>query len=115
MSEANDSIWKLYCFFFIHLNFWIASTSTSMERHKQPRYIDAKFTVLQASYRRKYFITQGSSTKTPDVVLQHKQFAPNVAESRGNTYVYKLYVNAQHLKFATDLLTPVTRRWIQRA
>ena len=86
-----------------------------MERHKQPRYSDAKFTVLQASYGRKYFTTQGSSTKTPDVVLNHKQFASNVVESHGNTYVYKLYVIAQHLKFATDLLTHVTRRWIQRA
>ena len=46
-----------------------------MERHKQLQYVDAQFTVLQASYGRKYFTIQGSSTKTSDGVSKHKQFA----------------------------------------
>ena len=49
-----------------------------------------------------------------DGVSKHKQFALIAVDSHGNKYVYKLYMTAQHLKFATDLLTPVTRRWIQR-
>ena len=81
-----------------------------IERHKQLRYVDAQFTVLQASYGGKYFTILVSSTKTSDVVSKQKQFALNAVDSQGNTFVYKLYVTTQHLKFATDLLTPVTRR-----
>ena len=58
---------------------------------------------------------RGSSTKASDRVLKHKQFPPNVVDNHGNMYVYKLYVTAQHFKFATYMLTPVTRRWIQQA
>ena len=73
----------------------------SMERHTQLWYVDALFTVLQPSYGRKYFSIQGSSTKTSDGVLKHKQLAPNVVDSHGNTYAYKLYVTAQHLQLNT--------------
>ena len=88
-----------------------------LERHKQLRYVDAQFTVFQASYGGKYFTIQGSSTKTSDVVSKQKQFALNAVDSHGNTYVYKLYVTAQYLKFAIDLLTPVRagvrRPWVE--
>ena len=82
-----------------------------MEKHLQLWYVDAQFTVLQASHGAKYFTIQGSSTKISDGVSEHKQFALIAVDSHGNKYVYKLYVTGQHLKFATDLLTPVTRRY----
>ena len=58
-----------------------------MEKDLQLRYVGAQFTVLKASYG-----------------------ALIAVDSHGNKYVYKLYVTSQHLKFATDLLTPVIRR-----
>ena len=63
-----------------------------MERHKQLRYVDAQFTVLQASYGGKIFTIQGSSIKTSDGASNHKQFALNAVDSYGNTYVTPLTV-----------------------
>ena len=94
---------------FIHSNFWI--TSTNMEKNKQLRYVDAQFTVLQASYGGKYFTIQGSSTKISDGVFKHKQFALISVDSHGNKYTYiQTICDCPHLKFATDLFIPVTRR-----
>ena len=93
---------------FIDSNLWV--TSTCMEKDLQLRYVGAQFTVLKASYGAKYFTIQGSSAKISDGVSEHKQFALIAVDSHGNKYVYKLYVTGQHLKFATDLLTPVIRR-----